>query len=497
MVSRKSQPEVPVRPPISFHPPSNGEFAPRPARPREAVAERLWWQVLERSHRRLGMSRRQFAESGCGMAAALWAINQSACGDDESRSPVLPPGGCYEVDEALLEDEPRAREALSGSELIFDVQTHLSTPLGPFERGDPPQRALDFVRQIFVESDTTVACVSGVPAARNLGQEGVAARAQLAEIIDRFWGPRLVLHANADPENGPAELDYMAAVAEGYPVSAWKVYPHAGPLRLDSEELGEPFVARARQLGISVVAAHRGISGGGGYEAAGSPRDVVRAAAAAPDLRFLVYHSGWENSDDENHPYEPDQADPRGVDRLIRAVLESGTGPSGNVYAELGSTWFNLMGSPGEAAHVLGKLLLHLGPERIVWGTDCVFNGGPQSQIAALRAFQIPEALREAHGYPALTDEIRARIFGLNAAEVYGVDPSRVRYAVAQDEVACLRMARAADPASLPRVDPRPYEGPRSRRAFLALARREGWEKAVHRSESRGPASSLRPGGRG
>ncbi len=44
-----------------------------------------------------------------------------------------------------------------------------------------------------------------------------------------------------------------------------------------------------------------------------------------------------------------------------------------NVYAELGSTWRFLMRDPDSAAHALGKLLLHLGEDNILWGTDSIW----------------------------------------------------------------------------------------------------------------------------
>jgi predicted TIM-barrel fold metal-dependent hydrolase len=480
MARRKSEEEPELRSPIPFDPPSNGEFCPRPPGARARLAERLWRRLVEDKHRRLGLTRRQFVESACGMAGALWAINQAACGEGGSDQTLG-----YAVDDGMLEDEGRARVVLSGDEFIFDVQTHVSDPLTPFESQAPPARALDFIRQIFVQSDTTVACVTGTPAVRNLGADGVQGNRLLSELIDRLAGPRLILHANADPENGPAELDYLSAVAAEYPVSAWKIYPHRGDLWFDSEELGAPFVERARSLGIKLIAAHRGLSNGAGYASAGSPRDIVRAAQAAPDVRFLVYHSGWESSYDENHPYDAQEPDPHGVDRFIRALSETGLGPDDNVYAELGSTWFNLMAEPEQAAHVLGKLLTYLGPERVVWGTDCVFNGVPQSQIAAFRAFQIPESMQEQFGYPALTAETKQRIFGLNGAAVYGVDPAQVRYGVSGDEVDRLRSARLADPSAVPLPDPRRYEGPRTRAQFLALQRREAHEQARARARFR------------
>ena len=83
------------------------------------------------------------------------------------------------------------------------------------------------------------------------------------------------------------------------------------------------------------------------------------------------------------------------------------------MYAELGGTWWFLMRDPTAAAHVLGKLLKYVGEDRVVWGTDSIWFGTPQDQIQAMRTFQISEELQETHGYPALTDEIKAKIFGL------------------------------------------------------------------------------------
>ena len=132
------------------------------------------------------------------------------------------------------------------------------------------------------------------------------------------------------------------------------------------------------------------------------------------------------------------------------------------------------MTQPDAAAHVLGKLLLYLGEDRVVWGTDSVFTGSPQEQIVALRAFEIPRRMQDDYGYPAMTDAIRRKIFGLNAAEVYGVDVNAVRCVVADDFVEELRMARADDPQSVPIPTEKRF-GPRTRREFAAFLR---WEAA-------------------
>ena len=163
-----------------------------------------------------------------------------------------------------------------------------------------------------------------------------------------------------------------------------------------------------------MISVHKGLAGGNPYA---SPIDIGPAAAANPDIRFLVYHSGYDNGTTEG-PYDPDG---NGVDRLVRSVTEAGVGAGANVYAELGSTWRILMGDPDAAAHVLGKLLTAFGPERILWGTDSIWYGSPQDQIAAFRAFEISPAFQEQFGYPALTAEVKQRIMAANAAELFGI----------------------------------------------------------------------------
>lgn len=72
---------------------------------------------------------------------------------------------------------------------------------------------------------------------------------------------------------------------------------------------------------------------------------------------------------------------------------------------------------------MIGKLLGAVGPERILWGTDSVWYGPPQSLIDAFRVFTIPEWMQERYGYPALSPEIKEGILGANAAQLYGIDP--------------------------------------------------------------------------
>lgn len=476
----KSQPLTPVSSPITFRPCANDEFHPFPYTERDRRAEDLFQTLVDDKARRLGLSRRAFTQSACGSATALFVFNQVyGCGGQgqATRDPMVDAG--YDVAPEMMEDAAAAQDALQGNEFIFDVQVHTAASKPPWTaeelcEGAPPGciSPVTFIREIFIASDTDVACLSGVPSSRDTDPLAIEARARIKDIVDRLsGGPRLVIHANVRPNLGAPELDLMEEDARAFPVAAWKVYPSDGSWALDSDEVGRPFIERARKLGVKVIAAHRGISGDAGrYDDFSSPRDLAAAAKANPDMTFLAYHAGWEGRIAEDHPFDPNEENPAGIDRMIKAVLDHGIGKDGNVYAELGSTWRNLMASPEQAAHAMGKLLKHLGPDRIVWGTDCLFTGSPQEQIEAFRRFRIPEALQEAHGYPALTDEIRRKIFGLNAARVYGVSPTGVRERIKGDDVSRDKLAVKLDPESLP-LPHRKHYGPRTRREFLALRR--------------------------
>src|SRR5688572_26527965 len=87
---KKTGPESPILPPLDFDPPSNGEFVPLPPTTTARRRLELWRNIVEKQHRRLGITRRAFAESACGTAAWLLAINQIACDDPKGSSS---PGG--------------------------------------------------------------------------------------------------------------------------------------------------------------------------------------------------------------------------------------------------------------------------------------------------------------------------------------------------------------------------------------------------------------------
>jgi predicted TIM-barrel fold metal-dependent hydrolase len=337
---------------------------------------------------------------------------------------------------------------------VIDVQTHLVDPArwvgagaaaleGFLRKADPERwagpvdpRLIDgaaWAALVFGASETAIALLTSTPgpaAANVLTNDQIAAA---RDVVDRYADTgRVLTHTIVHPNLGPAELDAMADWRAQLRPAGWKCYTLYGPPTtasptggwfLDDDEIGLPFLERVDALGPRVVAAHKGLGGPVPDQSldAASPRDIGPAAVAFPDVRFVVYHSGYERDPDgEEGPYDRAQAT-RGVDRLLRSVEQAGIGPGGNVYAELGSTWFLMLRRPVEAAHVLGKLLAALGPERLVWGTDSTWYGSPQPLIDAFRAFEIPERMQNAYGYPALTRETKERILGTNAQLLYDI----------------------------------------------------------------------------
>ncbi len=395
---------------------------------------------LPRLARRAGLTLPTYAAGRMGTAATLRAI-EAAHG-----------GGFFPVSEAASTDPLAAEAAFSGGAPVVDVQTHLVDATrwvgrhaaaleGFLTMVDPDRwaggvdpRAIDasaWAALVFGRSETTVALLTSTPGSAD---DNVLTNPQIRaarDLVDRYAGTgRVLSHTIVHPNVGPAELDAMEVWRDALRPSAWKCYTLFGPSTaaapgggwfLDDDEVGGPFLDRVRALGPRIVATHKGLGGPvpSSSLATASPRDVGPAAVAFPDISFVVYHSGYERDPaGEEGPYHPDGT---GVDRLIRSLAEAGIGPGGNVYAELGTTWFLMLRRPREAAHVLGKLLTALGPERILWGTDSVWYGSPQPLIDAFRAFEIPETMQATYGYPALTPRIKDQILSHNARALYEI----------------------------------------------------------------------------
>lgn len=460
--------------PIKYGPVSNGEFLPVPHSPLLRESIRRTHALADDHARKLGVSRRRFLLGASGAAATLFTL--AACSNEEARSRGTSPGGTFEVSPEATLDEERAEHELSGDEFICDVQSHyVNADIDPLDgrwtrafpqagcpegiaEGDPTTcfTVSAYFVEMFVRSDTSMAILSALPSAVE-GALPASEMARAADLATRIGcDGRVLMHGGAYPHRGPIEvaLSGMTELRADYELAAWKIYtmtPLDSHFYFDDHDpnrpqIGQRFIDHVREIGPPIICTHKGLSGivGSSPELA-DPADIGPAAARNPDISFVVYHSGFEPGAGVG-PYDPADPAPQGVDRLIRSLEVAGVEPNSNVYAELGGTWWFLMGNPTEAAHVLGKLLKHLGPDRVVWGTDSIWFGTPQDQIQAMRTFQISAELQERHGYPELTPDLKAKIFGLTSAALYGIEPKPGRCVVDDAELRQVRMALGPAP---------------------------------------------------
>jgi predicted TIM-barrel fold metal-dependent hydrolase len=436
--------------PIKLDSTSNGEFVPVPLAPVNRAANRLAHATASENAKRLGLSRRKFLISSCGAASTLLAFN-AAHGKA---------AGFYDLStEAALDEQlARLQTGAAKQELIFDVQGHfVDSP-----KGNPKNHEV-FIKDVFMDSDTDLMVLSFVPSTREAEPVTIEAADAVRRIVERLEGThRLLLHGRVNP-NQPGDLEGMDELAQKWRVSAWKTYTQYGPGGKGyflSDEVGTRFIERARKLGVKVVCVHKGLPFGSRSYEHSQCGDIGVVSKRFPDVKFLVYHSGFVTSVKEG-PYDP-AARRDGIDTLIRSLIENDVKPGSNVYAELGSTWRFLMRDPEQAAHALGKLVKHCGEDNVLWGTDSIWYGSPQDQIVAFRTFQISRELRERYGYPEITPAVRAKILGLNAAKVYGISADEVKRVLSRDRISSERTAYAERP------DPHFLTyGPKTRREFL------------------------------
>lgn len=474
--------------PIDFEQCSNGEYTPEPVSAARLAAERQARSQIDDAIRRTGVSRREFLRSASALAICLAAIDGAVAAARNRR-----PGLFYPFDPLSRHDTEAARAILGPAQFVFDVQGHLlEYDLDPSTRGDWfwgnqfPQAACEeeddpracfatnhFLEEIFIRSDTTMTALSGLP----INPEGSPLSNEIMEetrqLVQALSGDeRVVVNALALPQTAPigSVLDEMTRTVEENRIAGWKTFTHFPSTHhwwLDDHDpelpaVGDRFLEHLVTIGTPILFIHKGLSDQSRY---GSPVDVGPAAAAHPDVSFVIYHSGFEVARRED-PYTDATADV-GVNRLITSVRKAGIGPGQNVYAELGSTWWHLLRRPDEAAHVVGKLLAAFGEDNILWGTDSIFYGSPQGQIDAFRAFQIPEHMQTEFGYPPLTPGAKAKILGWNAAALYGIDPITEPVGFTRDD---LELARAEHPVPTRSWGPRTVEEVRELRAH-----HQGW----------------------
>lgn len=463
---------------------SNEEFIPRPQSAKQKQVEALIGEMAEEKSRKLGIDRRAFMASSMGLATCFLASNK-VFGNywDVKEEETLDPG--------VYEDRwPK------GEYFIIDVQTHFSdlpggmSSLLPFRKMDFVKNMgfklkndkdaysfQNYVKEIFFDSETAMSVISGVPS-REINKDPKTGRilegkerikgemlpilpsflmAQSRDKINELAGSeRALSQGNCAPNHywnkAKNEPDWtllqeqMDREVNLYKIRSWKWYCHFDPgksgggFRLDDEKVTYPVYDYTRKLGLKTISCHKGYSAQSrtlGHMA--HPGDVEKAAIDNPDLTFIIYHSALKHGPSEpqfdkntDDLFDPTTGDLAWHSDLMK--IKQRHPEMQNVFCEIGSAFGTLaIVHPEMCMHFMGQNIKNYGVDHVIWGTDCLWWGSPQWVIDAFKRFDISDELCEKFGYAKISKEDKAKIFGLNAAKIYGVDPQEKRTNLSKD----------------------------------------------------------------
>jgi predicted TIM-barrel fold metal-dependent hydrolase len=432
---------------------SSDEYMPVPQTAKQREVEARLKELSGRLARQQGLSRRRFFQTAAGMAASFVAMNQVF-------------GRLFEVTEAeaATPDMAAERAGALSNQFIIDGHTHFlrdDTRLMGFikareavgkagwnkEIGDKEQTIADlkyanYVKEIYMDSDTKVALLSNspseVPEDWFIPQEQVF---KTREQVNKEAGTRrMMAHFTITP-GWPGWLDKVDEAIEVYKPDSWKGYTVGDnthkelanhPYRLDDEKLMYPFYEKAVKSGIKNVCIHKGLFAPAVEEKFPRLRpyadvnDVGKAAKDWPQLNFLIYHSAyrWIGAAPAEGMAEFDKTGRSSWTSDLAEIPEK-YGIT-NVYGDLGQLFaWTTVAEPRLAAALMGTLVKGLGADHVLWGTDAVWTGAPQWQIEGLRRLEIPEDMQQKYGFQALgpaDGPTKTAVFGGNTARLYNFD---------------------------------------------------------------------------
>jgi hypothetical protein len=446
---------------------SSDEFIPGPQTAKQKEYEARVKQMGADLSKHQGKSRRAFFKSASGMAAAFLAMN-------DTYGPVF---GVSQAEAATPDMANERAKALSG-QFIMDMHTHFlrdDTRLDGFVRqreavgkagwnpalvGQPQSlddlKFANYLKEIFLDSDTKVACISGAPSEEKAdwfltNDMKNQARATINSIAN---SKRAFSHAIFTP-GYPGWMEEIDRAIEVLKPDSFKGYTigdntnkhlSTHPWHLDDEKLVYPAYEKFAKAGLKNVCIHKGLfppsveKSFPNLLAYANVSDVAKAAKDWPQLNFIIYHGGyrWTGNGGVDGAWAQFEKTGR-IDWITDlAEIPAKHGVS-NVYADVGQLFAqSTIADPRVSAVMMGQLVRGLGADHVCWGTDAIWTGAPQWQIEALRRIEIPEELQRKYSLKPLgpaDGPIKNAIFGENNARLYNYTPTQ-RAALVGDKIA-------------------------------------------------------------
>jgi len=195
-------------------------------------------------------------------------------------------------------------------------------------------------------------------------------------------------------ENAIWELEYCV---NEHGCKYGKLYP-PGELWDINDRRYWPFYAKCEELGfmLGMHMGHGYIYGANTHACRpGHLEDICREFY---DLKILAFHFGW--------PWHHE----------LNALAACYPG------LHIGMSFLNatVLSRPRFFAKLLGEAIMYAGVDKVLWSNDGI---APKPFVDGFRNFQFSEDLQQGYGFKPITEEHRAKIFGLNMACLLGIEP--------------------------------------------------------------------------
>ncbi|TPE49880.1 amidohydrolase family protein [Amaricoccus solimangrovi] len=213
---------------------------------------------------------------------------------------------------------------------------------------------------------------------------------------------RFIINGSYDPRDGEQALEYIHFMKETYDIKGVKLYTAEWKGESKGWKLNDPWAYKCFELldklGIRNVHIHKGPTIIPLNKDAFDVHDVDYCATDFQNLNFIVEHCGQ----------------PRLDDFCWIAVQET------NVYGGLAVVLPFIHSRPRYFGEMIAELLFWVGPDKLLFSSDYAI-WTPKWLVEKFWAYQIPEDIAAERGVQ-LTDEIKEKILGLNAAKLYDID---------------------------------------------------------------------------
>ena len=450
--------------PIPVQSVASDEFMPTAQTARQREFEARVKEMGAHMAKRLGMSRRRFFQSAAGMASAFLAMN-------DTYGPLF---GVSSAEAATPEKADERAKKLS-KQFIMDMHTHFLRPgtkimtfvnqrnavgkagwnatLGEKEQTIEDLMFQNYIKEIYLDSDTKIACISGAPSEKLedwflTNKMKADARAEVNAIAGTR---RMMSHAIFTPgyDGWMEAIDRDIATLKPDSMKGYTIGDNTNkdlskhPWLLDDEKLVYPAYEKFLKAGLKNVCIHKGL-----FNPALEKQfphllrhamvgDVGKAAKDWPKLDFIIYHGAYRLG-----PVADAWAGFESTGR-VEWVSDLADVPAKygvkNVYADVGQLFAQTtIAEPRLSAAMMGILIKGMGADHVCWGTDAIWTGAPQWQIEALRRLEIPEEMQKKYGFKPLgpaDGPVKNAIFGGNNARLYNVKP-QLRAEIENDKLA-------------------------------------------------------------